>query len=62
MAVVIFIIFVIVCTLVWMAIKHFLYSGMNKIDDKIKNSIDKKKGRMEETESESLADKLNDNK
>jgi len=53
------IVFVAILTLISMTVRHLIYKGVDKIDDKIHNAIDKKKGRMNESGQESLADRFN---
>ena len=53
------VVFIIIFTVAMMGFKYILYRGIDKVEDSITNAVDKKLGKMNETEPESLADRLN---
>jgi hypothetical protein len=55
------VVFIAVLVLVVMGIRYIFYRGVDTVSDSIKNMVDQKRGKMEETESESLADRFKNN-
>lgn len=53
---------IIVLVLIIYGIRYLINRAADKVTDGIFTAIDKKRGKMEETEQESLADKLNGKK
>lgn len=51
------IIVIAVISLIWLGIRYLIRCGVDKVGDSIGNAIDRKRGKMNETESESLADR-----
>ena len=61
MAAVCVIVILLLIGLIMRGIIHIFYRVDDKVSDAIRNAVDKKRGKMEESESESLADRFKNN-